>query len=46
MDGQEDRTIQNLEDMLRAYVIDFKGSWDDHLPQIEFASNNSYHSSI
>ena len=32
--------------MLRAYVIDFKGSWDDHLPLIEFSYNNSYHSSI
>ncbi|XP_069143437.1 uncharacterized protein [Solanum lycopersicum] len=32
--------------MLRACVINFKGSWDDHLPLIEFAYNNSYHSSI
>lgn len=32
--------------MLRACVLDFKGSWDDHLPLIEFAYNNSYHSSI
>ncbi|WMV24288.1 hypothetical protein MTR67_017673 [Solanum verrucosum] len=32
--------------MLRACIIDFKGSWDDHLPLIEFAYNNSYHSSI
>ncbi|WMV46562.1 hypothetical protein MTR67_039947 [Solanum verrucosum] len=32
--------------MLRACVIDFKGNWDDHLPLIEFAYNNSYHSSI
>ena len=32
--------------MLRAGEIDFKGSWDDHLPLIEFAYNNSYHSSI
>ncbi|WMV26392.1 hypothetical protein MTR67_019777 [Solanum verrucosum] len=46
MDGQAERTIQTLEDMLRACVIDFKGSWDDHLPLIEFAYNNSYHSSI
>ena len=44
--GQAERTIQTLEDMLRACVIDFKGSWDDHLPLIEFAYNNSYHSSI
>ena len=45
-DGQEERTIQTLEDMLRSCVIDFKGNWDDHLPLIEFAYNNSYHSSI
>ncbi|KAH0657926.1 hypothetical protein KY289_026674 [Solanum tuberosum] len=44
--GQEERTIQTLEDMLRACVIDFKSSWGDHLPLIEFAYNNSYHSSI
>ncbi|KAI3672432.1 hypothetical protein L6452_38520 [Arctium lappa] len=45
-DGQSERTIQTLEDMLRACVIDFGGSWDNHLPLIEFAYNNSYHSSI
>ena len=33
-DGQAERTIQNIEDMLRACVIDFNGSWDDHLPLI------------
>ena len=33
-DGQAERTIQTLEDILRACVIDFKGSWDDHLPLI------------
>nr|GEX80166.1 putative reverse transcriptase domain-containing protein [Tanacetum cinerariifolium] len=32
--------------MLRAYVIDFGGSWDVHLPLAEFAYNNNYHSSI
>ena len=32
MDGQSERTIQTLEDMLRAYVINFEGIWDDHLP--------------
>ena len=32
--------------MLRACVIDFRGSWDDHLALIEFAYNNSYHTSI
>ena len=36
------RTIQTLEDMLRACVIDLKGSWDDHLLLIEFAYKNSY----
>jgi len=35
MDGQAEWTIQTLEDMLRASVIDFKGNWDDHLPLIE-----------
>ncbi|KAD4982100.1 hypothetical protein E3N88_18771 [Mikania micrantha] len=45
-DGQSERTIQTLEDMLRACVIDFGGSWDDHLPLMEFSYNNSYHSSI
>ena len=30
--GQAERTIQTLEYMLRSCVIDFKGSWDDHLP--------------
>ncbi|GJQ99201.1 putative reverse transcriptase domain-containing protein [Tanacetum coccineum] len=46
MDGQSDRTIQTLEDMLRACVIYFGGSWDTHLPLAEFSYNNSYHSSI
>nr|GEU99446.1 putative reverse transcriptase domain-containing protein [Tanacetum cinerariifolium] len=32
--------------MLRACVIDFGGSWDVHLPLVEFSYNNSYHSSI
>ena len=45
-DEQAKRTIQTLEDMLRACTLDFKSSWDDHLPLIEFAYNNSYHSSI
>ena len=45
-DGQEKSTIHTLEDMLRACVIDFKGTWDDHLPLIEFYYNNNYHSSI
>ncbi|GJZ96813.1 putative reverse transcriptase domain-containing protein [Tanacetum coccineum] len=45
-DGQSKHTIQTLEDMLRACVIDFGGSWDVHLPLAEFSYNNSYHSSI
>nr|GEZ09129.1 putative reverse transcriptase domain-containing protein [Tanacetum cinerariifolium] len=44
--GQSERTIQTLEDMLRACVIDFGGSWDRHLPLVEFSFNNSYHASI
>ncbi|GKB01893.1 putative reverse transcriptase domain-containing protein [Tanacetum coccineum] len=39
-------TIQTLEDMLRACVIDFGNGWDRHLPIIEFSYNNSYHTSI
>ncbi|GKV13463.1 hypothetical protein SLEP1_g24465 [Rubroshorea leprosula] len=45
-DGQSERTIQILEDMLRACVLDWKGSWDQHLSTVEFAYNNSYQSSI
>jgi hypothetical protein len=45
-DGQSERTIQTLEDMLRACAIDFGGNWDVHLPLVEFSYNNSYHSSI
>ncbi|KAI3797484.1 hypothetical protein L1987_32741 [Smallanthus sonchifolius] len=45
-DGQTERTIQTLEDMLRACVIDFGGNWDSHLTLIEFSYNNSYHTSI
>ncbi|GJV00240.1 putative reverse transcriptase domain-containing protein [Tanacetum coccineum] len=45
-DGQSQRTIQTLEDMLRACVLDFGKSWDRHLPLVEFSYNNSYHTSI
>ncbi|GJW14705.1 putative reverse transcriptase domain-containing protein [Tanacetum coccineum] len=45
-DGQSERTIQTLEDMLRACVIDFCGSWDVDLPLAEFSYDNSYYSSI
>ncbi|GJZ58701.1 putative reverse transcriptase domain-containing protein [Tanacetum coccineum] len=44
--GQSERIRQTLEDMLRACVIDFGGSWDRHLPLVEFSYNNSYHASI
>ena len=46
MDGQSERTIQTLEDMLRACVMKFKGSWDTHLALMEFTYNNSYQASI
>ena len=45
-DGQSERTIQTLEDMLRTCIIEYGGAWDTHLRLIEFAYNNSYHSSI
>ncbi|GJY12206.1 putative reverse transcriptase domain-containing protein [Tanacetum coccineum] len=45
-DGQSERTIQTLEDMLRACVIDFGKGWINHLPLVEFSYNNSYHASI
>ncbi|GJW11777.1 putative reverse transcriptase domain-containing protein [Tanacetum coccineum] len=45
-DGQSERIIQNLEDMLRACVLYFRGSWDVHLPLVEFLYNNSYHSNV
>nr|GEY52362.1 putative reverse transcriptase domain-containing protein [Tanacetum cinerariifolium]GEY52381.1 putative reverse transcriptase domain-containing protein [Tanacetum cinerariifolium] len=45
-DGQSKRTIQTLEDMLRACVWDFGISWDVHLSLVEFSYNNSYHSSV
>ncbi|GKC99501.1 putative reverse transcriptase domain-containing protein, partial [Tanacetum coccineum] len=45
-DGQSERTIKTLEDMLRPYVLDFGGSWDVHLLLVEFSYNNSYHSSV
>nr|GEZ59560.1 putative reverse transcriptase domain, ribonuclease H-like domain, aspartic peptidase domain protein [Tanacetum cinerariifolium] len=45
-DGQSERTIQTLEDMLRACTMDFARNWDTRLPLVEFSYNNSYHSSI
>ncbi|GJZ27841.1 putative reverse transcriptase domain-containing protein [Tanacetum coccineum] len=45
-DGQSERTIQTLEDMLRACVIDFGKGWKKHLTLVEFSYNKSYHASI
>ena len=45
-DIQLERTIQTLEDIFRDCIIDFKGNWDKHLPLVEFAYNNCFHSSI
>ncbi|KAD3639940.1 hypothetical protein E3N88_29163 [Mikania micrantha] len=45
-DGQSERTIQTLEDLLRACVVDFGNSWETHLPLLEFSYNNSHHTSI
>nr|GEU47888.1 retrotransposon protein, putative, Ty3-gypsy subclass [Tanacetum cinerariifolium] len=45
-DSQSESTIQTLEDMLRACVLDFGGSWDVHLLLVEFSYNSSYHSSM
>nr|GEY08977.1 putative reverse transcriptase domain-containing protein [Tanacetum cinerariifolium] len=44
--GQSERTIQTLKDMLRVSVLDFEGSWDVHISLVEFSYNNSYHSSV
>ena len=45
-DGQSERVIQVLEDMLQGCVLDFPGSWDRYVPLMEFSYNNSYQSSI
>ena len=45
-DGQVECTIQTIEDMIMDCIIDIKGSWDEHLPFVEFSYNNSFHSSI
>nr|GEZ35152.1 reverse transcriptase domain-containing protein [Tanacetum cinerariifolium] len=45
-DGQSERTIQTLEDMLRACAIGFGKGWVNHLPLVEFSYNNIYHASI
>nr|GFB34220.1 putative reverse transcriptase domain-containing protein [Tanacetum cinerariifolium] len=45
-DGQSERTIQTLEDMLRACAIDFGKGWVNHFSLVEFSYNNSYHATI
>ncbi|WP_222185195.1 transposase family protein, partial [Geminicoccus harenae] len=45
-DGQSERTIQILEDMLRACILDFGKSWDEYVKLAEFAYNNSYQATI
>ena len=45
-DGQTERTIRTIEDMMRMCILDWAGSWEKHLPLIEFSHNNSFHSSI
>ncbi|GJR45828.1 putative reverse transcriptase domain-containing protein [Tanacetum coccineum] len=44
--GQSERTIQTLEDMLRACAIEFGKGWVNHFPLVKFSYNNSYHASI
>ena len=45
-DGKSEKVIQILKDMLRSCVIDYEGSWDRHIPLVEFVYNNSFQSSI
>jgi hypothetical protein len=45
-DGQSERTIQTLEDMLRACALTMRGDWTEHLHMAEFSYNSSYHTSI
>ncbi|XP_072065932.1 uncharacterized protein [Arachis hypogaea] len=45
-DGQSERTIQTLEDMLKACVLDQPGNWNCYMQLVEFAYNNSFHVSI
>ncbi|GKD94251.1 putative reverse transcriptase domain-containing protein, partial [Tanacetum coccineum] len=46
MDRQSERTIQTLEDMIRACVIEPGNGWVKHFPLVEFSYNNGYHASI
>ncbi|XP_062118575.1 uncharacterized protein LOC133832217 [Humulus lupulus] len=45
-DGQSEKTIQTLEDRLRCCILDFGGSWGEHLSLVEFSYNNIYQTSI
>ena len=45
-DGQLEKVIKILEDMLQACILDLGGSWEDHMPLVEFAHNNNYQASI
>jgi transposase InsO family protein len=45
-DGQTERVNQILEDMLRAYALQYGRSWDKSLPYVEFSYNNSYQESL
>nr|GFD30899.1 reverse transcriptase [Tanacetum cinerariifolium] len=45
-DGQSERTIQTLEDMLCSCALEWTGNWDDYICLVEFAYNNSWHDSI
>ena len=45
-DGKMERTIQTIEDIIRACIFESSGNWKDHLPLVEFAYNNIYHASI
>ena len=46
IDGQSERVIQVLEDLLRTYTLDLKGNWDDYLPFVEFSYNNRFQANI
>nr|GFC10273.1 putative nucleotidyltransferase, ribonuclease H [Tanacetum cinerariifolium] len=45
-DGQSERTIQTLEDMLRLCALEWTGNWDDYICLVEFSYNNCWHASI
>jgi len=46
INGQTERTIQILEDLLKACVLEFGGNWEDHPPLMKFTYNNSYQATI